>query len=301
MNVFYSLQKRNPNDRRETVLAVGNFDGIHLGHQAMIRKIVQDAEKNSLHSAIVTFINHPAQVIRPDKCPLKITSNEFRIELFQKLGLDELYLLEFSHEFSGQTTLDFLRNLSESLHIRKIIMGHDAAIGKNREGDFAHVQKMGEKLHFAVEEFHAITLNGSIISSTAIRKLIAEGKLKEAGALLGRDYSIFGKVISGEGKGKLLGYPTANLDVTGLCLPPLGVYKVTVHFDGKSHKGVANLGRAPTVRNFGKLSLEVHLLDFQGVLYGKSVEVVFHRFIRPEIKFASVEALIDQIQQDILE
>lgn len=299
MNVFDSLQKRKPKDRKPTVLTVGNFDGLHLGHQALIKKITHDAHKHHLQSAIITFINHPAQVVRPHKCPLKITPNDYRIVLFKSMGIDELYMLEFSTELSGQTTLHFLEHLSESLHINKIVMGHDAAIGKNREGDFAHMVKLGEKLHFDVEEFPAVSFEGQIVSSTLVRKAIAEGDFAMVHRLLGRPYSIYGKVVPGEGRGKQIGFPTANVDVTGLCLPPLGVYRVHVKVEGKIYKGIANLGCAPTVKNFGRVELEVHLLDFHKSIYYQTIEVVFEKHIRPEIKFPSVEALIEQIHVDI--
>jgi riboflavin kinase/FMN adenylyltransferase len=301
MNVFYSLQKRKPQDRKKTFLTVGNFDGLHLGHQALIKKMVAEAKRASAHSAVITFVNHPAQVIRPQHCPLRITPNAQRIRLFEALGVDELYMLEFSTEFSGQTTVDFLNHLSESLHINKILMGHDAAIGKNREGDFAHMVRLGEKLHFTVEEFPAVAEDGKIVSSTLIRKAIAEGNLGAASHLLGRAYSIEGKVVPGEGNGKQIGFPTANIDVSGLCVPPVGVYGVSVRIDGegKLHKGIANLGCAPTVKNFASLLLEVHLFDWNKSLYYQTIEVIFERFLRPEMKFPSVEALVEQIKKDI--
>lgn len=299
MNVFYSLQKKKLQDRKKTILTVGNFDGLHLGHQALIKKMVAEARRASMHSAVITFVNHPAQVIRPQHCPLRITPNAQRIHLFEALGVDELYMLEFSTEFSGQTTLDFVNHLSESLHINKILMGHDAAIGKNREGDFAHMKRLGEKFHFDVEEFPAVIEDGKIVSSTLIRKAIAEGNLDFASHLLGRAYSIEGKVIPGEGNGKQIGFPTANIEVSGLCVPPMGVYGVSVRIGGKLHKGIANLGCAPTVKNFGSLLLEVHLFDWNKSLYYQTIEVIFEKFLRPEIKFPSVEALIEQIRADI--
>lgn len=300
MKVFYTLQKRMPKDRKPTVLTVGNFDGIHLGHQKMIKKIVQEAKKHSHQSAIITFVNHPAQVIRPHKCPLRITPNDFRIQLFEALGIDELYILEFSTEFSGQSTSHFLEHLSESLKIERILMGHDAAIGKNREGDFPHMKKLGESLHFIVDEFPPVLYNEEIVSSTRVRKAIAEGDFSLARHLLGRPYSIYGKVVTGKGRGKTIGFPTANMDVTGLCLPPLGVYAVDVKIGKESYRGIANLGYAPTLKNSDHVSLEVHLFDFQQSLYDQSIEVVFKKFIRPEMKFSSVEALIEQIQKDVL-
>ncbi len=299
MNVYYSLQKRKPQDRKNTILTVGNFDGLHLGHQALIRKIVKEAKQDEMQSAVITFVNHPAQVIRPQSCPLRITPNSQRIRLFESLGLDELYMPEFSTEFSGQTTTDFIKHLSESLHISKILMGHDAAIGKNREGDFPHMKKLGEKLNFAVEEFPAVVEEGKIVSSTRIRKAIAEGNLMLAKSLLGRPYSIEGKVVHGDGKGKQIGFPTANIDVAGLCVPPLGVYGVSVRIDEKLYKGIAYLGFAPTVKNFGSLWLEVHIFDWNKSLYYQTIEVIFEQYLRPDQKFPTVEALIEQIHADI--
>lgn len=299
MNVFYALDKRKPKDRKPTVLTVGNFDGIHLGHQALVHKIIKDSQIHSTHPAIITFLNHPAQVIRPHHCPLKITTNDHRIELFKKLGVEDLYMLEFSTELSGQTTLHFLQHLSETIHITKVLMGHDAAIGKNREGDFAHMKKLGEKLHFDVEEFPAVLFEGKIISSTFVREAIKRGDFALVKHLLGRPYSIYGKVISGEGQGSKIGFPTANIEVSGLCLPPQGVYSVSVIIAEKLFKGIANLGTAPTVKNFGQLMLEVHLFDVGSSLYNSSLEVIFEKFIRPEQKFTSIDALKEQIQKDI--
>lgn len=299
MNVFYSLQKRKSIDRKHTVLTVGNFDGIHLGHQALVKQIVQDSKALSQHPAIITFVNHPAQVIRPHKCPLKISTNQHRIELFRSLGVEDLYMLEFSTELSGQTTLHFIEHLSESLHISKILMGHDAAIGKNREGDFPHMQMLGAKLQFAVEEFPAVKIDDKIISSTLVREAITQGNFPFVTKLLGRPYSIYGNVISGSGQGAKLGFPTANVDVTGLCLPPQGVYGVTVKIYDHVFQGIANLGIAPTLKNSAKVTLEVHLFDNHQDLYNVPIEVVFDKYIRPEQTFSSLEALKEQIRKDI--
>ncbi len=297
MKIHYSLEPKA--DRKNSILTVGNFDGIHLGHQAMIKQIVKEAHQLHARSTIITFINHPAQVIRPHQCPLRITSNEQRIHLFKSLGLDDLYLLEFSEAFAGQTTLQFLEKLSETIIIKKIILGHDAAIGKSREGDLPHLIKLGKQLHFEVEDFPAISKESRVVSSTLVRQAINAGDFRLVSNYLGRPYSIYGKVIRGEGKGTTIGFPTANLNVNGLCLPPQGVYAVRVKVGEELFFGIANLGKAPTIKNSKDVKLEAHLFDYHENLYNTSIEVIFGEFIRPEIKFPSVEALKNQIKADI--
>ena len=298
MKIHYSLESQA--NRKKSDITVGNFDGIHLGHQALIAKIVAEARLADAEAVIITFVNHPAQVIRPHHCPLRITSNAQRIELFSKLGVGTLYLLEFSESFAGQTTRHFLENLTHSMVISKIVLGYDAAIGKNREGDFLHLSKLGKELHFTVEEFAPISEENAVVSSTLIRQAISLGDLEAAHKYLGRPYSVYGNVVAGQGRGKTIGFPTANLDVEGLCLPPEGVYAVTVKVGGHIHKGIANLGKAPTVSTKGEVRLEVHLFDYDGNLYDYPLEVIFGRFIRSEIKFENVEALKKQIALDIV-
>lgn len=298
MKVHYFLESKA--DRKKSILTVGNFDGIHLGHQALIRQIVNEAKTDGSDAVIITFLNHPAQVIRPHHCPLRITTNEQRIELFNELGVDELYLLEFTESFAEQTTWQFLETLSKSMIIHKIILGHDAAIGKHREGDFLHLSKLGKEHGFTVEEFGAITEHGKVVSSTLVRKAIQSGELDVAHEYLGRPYSIYGKVMRGKGRGKTIGFPTANLDVKGLCLPPQGVYAVKVKIGAEVFQGIANLGNAPTLYSGEEVKLEVHVFDYSKDLYDSPIEVIFGQFIRPEIKFPTVAALKQQIAKDII-
>ncbi len=299
MQIAYSLEEV-PQSATPFALTIGSYDGLHLGHQAVLEYLVQTARKQNLNSAVLTFSNHPSTVLRPTHPTPLVCMPEHKLKLFEKASIDMVILLPFTKEFSEQSADQFLRKVSHAVPIQTLILGSDAHIGKNREGDQSTVTALAEHLGFSVEYFPDRLIDGRRISSNLIRESIRQGELKRAEALLGRAYSIYSKVQKGNGKGATIGFPTANLDVHGLCLPPLGVYAVSL-FDGVTeYHGVANLGVAPTVKDIKEPVLEVHLFDHNSDLYGKQVGVIFHEFIRAEMRFNGIEELKQQIARDVL-
>jgi riboflavin kinase / FMN adenylyltransferase len=291
----------NDNDisSKQTVTAVtiGNFDGVHLGHQSILNKI------NSLKSCdgkslVMTFKNHPKTVLRPKDPLFLISSFQHKLKLLENYDVDFVLAPEFNLEFASQTPQDFLRWLHKLLGFSYLVLGPDARFGKNREGSPEIVQSESAKLGFELIYLPRCKKEKQSISSSLIRQTIEQGDFKKLEIFLGRPYSLLSKVCTGKGKGQALGFPTANLNVKGFCLPPLGVYIVSLICDNQTLEGIANLGVAPTLKNTEFPTLEVHLLDHSSSLYEKSVEVIFHDFLRPETKFESLEALKKQISYD---
>lgn len=299
MQIAYSLEEI-PGTAQPVVLTIGNFDGVHLGHQALLKHLLQTARKQKALSAVLTFSNHPSTILRPNHSTPLLCSTEHKIQLLKSNNVDITIALPFTKVFSEQSADLFLHNVQKTLPFQTLILGSDAHIGKNREGDRTTVTALSKQFGFHVDYFPDYEVNGHRISSSQIRECIREGHLVQTKNLLGRCYSIYGQVLKGSGRGADFGFPTANLDVNGLCLPPLGVYAVSLLVDGKEYQGVANLGIAPTVRQEADPILEVHLIDKHFDLYGKYVEVFFHEYIRPEVRFESIEMLKMQIAQDVL-
>lgn len=290
-----------PHSNKPVVLTIGNFDGVHLGHQALLGHLKETAKENQALAVALTYSNHPSSLFNPSHPTPLLCTIPHKIKLLEEAGLSLVILVPFSSEFAEQSAESFLLKLKKAASLKTLILGTDAHIGKNREGDKSTVAKLAESLGFNVEYFSDYLSHGERISSSRIRNEIAAGKLESAAELLGRPFSIFSNVIRGQGKGTAIGFPTANIGVKDLCLPPLGVYVVSVNHRGTLFKGIANLGIAPTMRNEKVPVLEVHLFDHQHHLYGESVEVIFHKFIRPEKRFDSQHALSAQIAMDIVQ
>ena len=298
MQIAYSLEEI-PTSAKPVVLTIGSYDGLHLGHQAVLEHLVQTARKQNLRSVVLTFSNHPTTVLRPANPIPLICTQVHKLKLFDKASIDMVILLPFTREFSEQSADQFLRKVRHAFHFQTLILGSDAHIGKNREGDQATVTALADQLGFSIEYFPDRLMDGQRISSNLIREAIRQGDLKQVAVLLGRPYSIYSTVLKGNGKGATLGFPTANLDVSGLCLPPLGVYAVALLEGGRKYHGVANLGVAPTMKEINEPVLEVHLFDHSSDLYGRKVEVLFQEFIRQEMRFNGVEELKEQIARDV--
>ena len=282
-----------------SLITIGNFDGMHLGHQAVIKKLKEISLQKNYPCVVISFENHPMEVLRPDISICKICTTDHKIQLLENLGVDILILLPFTQALSEQSAEKFLQNLQRIIPFSHLVLGWDATLGKNKQGNKEIVQEIAKKNQFDVEYLDQKKVDGIPVSSSKIREYIQEGKLSETHKLLGRTYSIYSTVYKGEGRGKKLGFPTANFNVKGLCLPPLGVYAVTALIDKIPYKGVANLGIAPTLRHDKIPLLEVHIFDCEKNLYNKPVEVIFSSFLRPEKKFACQDELIMQIQNDI--
>lgn len=298
MQIAYSLEEITPTTL-PNILTIGNFDGLHLGHQAVLNDLLKTAKKKQARSAVLTFSNHPSTILRPAHPTPLLCTSEHKLQLLEDIGIDLVVTLPFTKEFSQQSPTTFLQSVRKYLPFDALILGSDAHIGKNREGDSSTVTALADTLGFEVEYFPDYTKDGQRISSSLIRDYIQKGLLKDAEELLGRPYSICGPVLKGTGRGAPLGFPTANLAVDNLCLPPLGVYVVSLTTERKIFPGVANLGFAPTVRDETAPILEVHLFDQHLDLYGKAVDVRFFDFIRQEKRFTSIEELREQIALDV--
>ncbi len=298
MQIAYALPVK-PEGNLPLVLSIGSFDGVHLGHRTLLNYATQVAHQQHMQIAVITFSNHPSSVVRPDKSTAFLCTIEHKIQLLKQANIDQLFLLPFTKELAELSAEQFLSQLQHSLAFKALIVGDDTHIGKNRHGNKNTVLEIAKKLDFSVEYFPDVTLDGERISSSRIREYLQRGDLKQAEKYLGRPYSIYSQVIKGYNRGAEFGFPTANIGVNGLCLPPLGVYAVSIKHHGHAYLGVANLGTAPTVKTDSVPMLEVHLFNFNDDLYGQYVDVRFHAYIRPEVKFSSIDELKAQISSDI--
>ena len=282
----------------KTVLTIGNFDGVHLGHRAIFDSVIANARELSAIPAVLTFNPHPQHFFRRSEPPL-ITTFEKKMELMESCGIEAVFVAGKTREFYDLTAEDFVRQvLLESLKMVSIFVGHDFTFGKGKAGSIELLTRMGREHNFAIHEKSAVVVEGMLVSSTMIRNLVQMGRVSQASALLGRDFSLSGRVIRGVGRGRKLGYPTANVEYTGRLMPLGGVYVTWVKIDGRQFFGVANLGNNPTF-GAGSFSLEVHILDFDEDIYDKVIEVGFIDRIRHEIKFSGPDELIRQIQDDV--
>jgi riboflavin kinase/FMN adenylyltransferase len=279
------------------VLTFGVFDGVHIGHQIVISRVVTRAEAISAEGVVVSFNPHPARSIF-GKAPPALTTTAKKVELMKMLGIDRVIVEDFNEQFSQLSPGDFVRDfLVGKFRAREVVVGYDCAFGKDRAGDRWLLKKLGRKYGFAVDVVEPYRLNGDVISSTRIRTALLQGDLELACKLLGRQYSLSGPVIPGKGIGRKIGYATANLQLQERVLPPHGVYAVNVRVGERQFDGILYMGLQPT---FGKneFQVEVHLLDFEGNLYGQDAEVFFVKNIRNEKVFATPKELAHQIEKD---
>lgn len=285
-----------------SVVTLGNFDGIHQGHQKLFHAVHQIAKPQGTSIAI-SFLENPANVFHPEHAILPICTNAHKIKLFEGFHFDYLFLIPFTKEFASQTAEDFLLFLKKKLSLTHLVLGHNAKFGKNREGNTQKIAELTNSVGFTITYIPPFLKNLQPVSSTRIRNSIKQGNLQEASDLLGRPYSIYAEVIKGLGMATGLGFPTANLEVSHLCLPPQGVYTITLKYLEHTFSGIANLGVSPTVKTDAKQKLEVHLFNFDNsqTLYGMSVEIIFHNYMRPERRFNNLDELKRQIAIDISE
>ena len=283
------------------VITVGNFDGVHIGHQGLLKEVKKRADKMSGTSIVLTFEPHPLKVLKEKKIPL-ITPFERKIELIEKLGIDVVICLPFTREFSKVSAREFVEEiLLKKIGMREIVVGYDYTFGHKREGNIDLLKKLGDELGFKVCILGPILVDNMIVSSTRIRNLIMEGELEKVKTLLNRYYQVSGEVIAGHDRGgRLLGFPTANLKLVNEVFPKNGVYVVEVIYNNKVYGGVTNIGFKPTFGN-DVLSVETHILDFDQNIYGKKIKLNFIKRLRNEKRFSSIEALAAQIKRDIEE
>lgn len=286
---------------RKVSLAIGVFDGVHLGHQQVIRQAIADARQHEAISVALTFDRHPSSVVAPERAPRLIYSLPQKLRAVESLGIEATLLLQFTPEFSRKTGEDFIRELVRDLGgIYSICVGAEFTFGHKRGGNVDLLRRLGSELHFQAHGLAALALDGQTVSSTRIRECVRAGNLDAASQMLGRTYAVAGVVIEGDKLGRTLDAPTANIDITGLVLPPNGVYAVHAEIDNRSYRAVANLGVRPTLANPNpQQRFEVHVLDFRGDLYGQELEVTFAEKLRDEQRFGSLDALKAQIQADI--
>jgi len=282
-------------------LAIGVFDGVHRGHQAVISTSARHAHAADGTPVVVTFDPHPAKVLRPNDAPHLLTARQHKIDLIRTLGVAHLLILEFTEKFAATPPEEFVRQLmAHSKPLREICVGHEWSFGRNRAGNLTLLKSLGAELGFNVVGIPPIMGDGHVISSTAIRNAVKAGKFDEAAAMLGRPYSILGTVIDGDKLGKKLGFPTANLSAHSEQFPPDGVYFAEAWIEGVLYHGLVNLGIRPTIaKGEPQRILEIHILDFHEEIYGKDIEVRFLQYLRPEKKFPNVDVLIHQIEQDV--
>ena len=281
------------------VIAIGNFDGVHVGHQILFRKTAELAKINEGTPIAFTFEPHPLKVLAPDKLPPLLTTFRKKMELIEECGIELVICAVFTRQFSDQHPRDFAHDiLVERIGVKEVVVGFDYAFGRGREGTVRYLKQMGEEYEFRTHIVDPVKLNGHLVSSSYVRELIEDGEVGAAGEFLGRHYSIPGPVIRGYKTGQVIGFPTANLDTSRIKIPGTGVYAVWIKRQGKKYNGVVNVGFNPTFDR-DTLSVEAHIFDFDENIYGQEIEVVFIRRIRSEIKFKSADQLIGQIQKDI--
>lgn len=298
MQIFKGSREAKLAGLKNPVITIGNFDGVHLGHQKILKKVIQRARALDGVSAVYTFHPHPLKIIRPEAEPLGITTFDEKMRLIEAAGIDCLICESFTRQFAEQPPEEFIKNIIvDRIRPREIIIGHDYAFGKNRKGSIDLLLKMGEIFHFKVQVIDNITIKNIPVRSTTVRRLITLGKVSLADKLLGRPYSLSGKVL--HGKQRRIGFPTANLSPGKNLIPKNGVYAIRTQTPFGVFNGIVNVGYNPTFEN-DRLSIEAHLFNFNENLYGKEITLYFIKRVRAEKKFGDVPSLVKQIDRDIV-
>ena len=299
MEIITSLDAELKNKYPATVIALGTFDGLHLGHTDVINTAKDYAERNGLKLAVFTFSNHPLALIRPDLVPVRIISAEEKIKLLESFGVDYLINIPFTEDFAALSPDEFLDRLA-CFNYRCLVVGENFTYGFLGSGKTETLERSGRKNGFDVIVRPLVKINGNVVSSTGIRNLIQAGHIEYANRMLGRAYSITGKIVHGEQRGRKLGFPTANIELLHgeMAVPAPGVYAVTASIEGRIYEGMGNIGNNPTFNDVEHARLEVNLFNCSGDLYGKTMSVQFHKYIRAEKKFSGVEELCRQIEED---
>lgn len=283
-------------------VTIGNFDGLHLGHQAMLARLQDESRRRELPSCVLSFEPHPREFFAPDQAPARLSSLREKAELLRGLGIDRLHVFRFDRAFSSLSADAFVeRALVQTLGARYVLVGDDFRFGVKRSGGFSHLQESGKRHGFDAEFLPTLSVAGERVSSTAVRQALASGDLDHAARLLGRPYSISGHVVHGDKLGRDIGYPTANIQLKHNRPPLLGIFAVEVcGLDGRVLPGVASLGVRPTVKSANAAPvLEVHLFDFNTDIYGRRVRVDFLKKLRDEEKYPDLQSLVAQIGRDV--
>lgn len=283
-------------------LTIGSFDGVHLGHQQIIHSLVKGARKAGVPSVVVTFFPHPQFILRGESRPYYLTLPDKRAQLLAELGVDFVFTYPFDQRISQLSAWEFISDLFEGFHFKELLIGYDFALGKDREGDSQRLQEIGEDLGYNVQVIPPYEVDGELVSSSRIRGLIRAGEVLSAKTLLGREFSIGGRVIKGDNRGKSLGFATCNLEVPSEVVNIKGgVYASRALVNGEIWPAVTNIGFRPTFgEDLSSPRIEAHLMGFSGDLYGQKVELFFVERLRDEMKFSDVNDLITQIEQDVI-
>ncbi|NOY53361.1 MAG: bifunctional riboflavin kinase/FAD synthetase [Deltaproteobacteria bacterium] len=281
------------------VVTLGNYDGVHLGHQKIFEQVMARARKMSGTSIIFTFEPHPLKVLSPSTAPPLLNTFRRKMELFEAYGIEVVICAEFTRELAATPPEDFIKNiLVDQVGVKEILVGYDYAFGRGKQGNTDAMAEMGRRYGFQVEVIPAFTLHEEVVSTTRIRELVRRGEIRKVCTLLGRCYASEGIVTAGDHRGKGLGFPTANLESHNEIFPKRGVYAVQVEYKDRLFDGVANIGTHPTFGE-GQVTIEVHIFDFQEEIYGQFVRVLYRERLRDEQTFGSKESLVRQIHQDI--
>ena len=297
MKIFHGTE--NANILRPTVLTLGVFDGLHLGHQKIMETVVERAKAVDAIPTAITFDPHPRAVLHPENAPPMLQTLDQRLANFEFLGIKQAIVIRFNKEFASQDAEMFLRKIiHERLQAKEVFLGHGFAFGKNRAGNIKLLRKISNELGFVADEVPEVRLRGKRISSSNIRKLLKEGKVNLVRRMLGRPYGVEGTIIRGDQRGHSIGFPTANLKPQNRVIPKYGVYATAILIDGVWRKSITNVGIRPTFEGNKKPSVETYIFDFDGDLYGDVLRVRFLHRIRNERKFSGIDELKTQIYKD---
>lgn len=284
---------------QKSCVTIGNFDGVHKGHQFIINEIVQRGFSMEMPTVVITFYPNPADLFGHVQEPFYLTTPEEKTAQLKALGVDEVITFRFDRDFAGLSPEVFLQALKDKLGLQVLMVGDDFALGKNRVGTIPVIRQIGEKIGFSLEALHPVEFGGGEISSTRIRQALGEGDVRQAAEMLGRPYSVSGLVTHGSDRGSRIGLPTANIDHwSKKLLPAIGVYATRPILNGKTYQGITNIGLRPTFEEQELPNIETHILDFDGNIYGEHLELKFIEKIRDEQKFSGVETFLAQIERD---
>ncbi len=284
-------------------VTIGAFDGVHLGHQSIIRHLVAGAHRTGLPAVVVTFFPHPSKVLHGNGSPFYLTTPEEKAAILASLGVDLVVTLTFDRQLASHSADEFMGQLAETLHLRHLLVGHDFALGRGREGNFTVLKQLGEKYGYAIEELPPVNQDAELISSSRIRELLLQNDVARAAQYLGRRYAVGGTVVHGDGRGRALGVPTANMEIwKERLIPGNGIYATFAFTGGQSYLSVSNVGLRPTFETQDpQPRVEAYIMDFDHDLYGQDLRLEFVEFLRPELRFPTVQALVDQMKLDILQ
>jgi len=297
MQVEKELAKLQP--KQDTLLTIGVFDGVHLGHKYLLSQLTKQAREQNLLSGVVTFNQHPHEVLSPQTRLPFLTDLTQRINLLQNEGVEAIFTLSFTTELAQLSARQFVSLLKKYLRMRGLVIGPDFALGQNREGNADTLNTLGQDMNFSVMVIPPVMINGELVSSTAIRNALANGDMKRVLNLVGRPFSLNGRVTSGAGRGVELGFPTANLDIDpGQALPAEGVYATWAHIDGQAYQSMTNIGQQPTFGGSQRI-VEVYILDYHSNLYGRELKIDIMERLRGEKQFDTAAELKKQITEDI--